>query len=467
MRILFRLLAFLLIFAAVSGGLLYGHALGARGQGQAARQRVGHLFAFPRPESSGTEQTFQQPDESVPPVNVFEDVLDHVQKEFVENNSTNNARLNNGALARMFASLDDPHTFYLDPPLRKARQEALQGVFHGIGAVLTVTRTRRADVEYRHLTVVDTMPGSPAEQAGIQAGDNISEVNGHWVIAYSPLADEQRIVLKNEDEASRRTELKQVVTRFQRGVSLSTALPLLIEGEAKPLKLTLDRPGAPATIKVQVTTARTQVVPVEFRIIANRIGCLRVRQFNAAATKKLADVLHHLPSDVHGLIVDLRGCPGGVQAETGDTADGLAALKTLLQSLTPGGTVALLERRSAAGKHPAIREPLTVAIGANSLPLAVLVDHGTANLAELAALSLQKQGGAKVVGSHTFGDDILPFFAALHGGGGVEMTTAHLLTGSGISLKSGLEPDVTVMASAQRGDAVLSRAVALLEGFGK
>ena len=78
MRFLARLLALSLVVAALGGGFLYGHALGARGQGKSARQRVGRLFPFTKSVPADSDSANQQPDESVPPVNVYEDVLDHV-----------------------------------------------------------------------------------------------------------------------------------------------------------------------------------------------------------------------------------------------------------------------------------------------------------------------------------------------------------------------------------------------------
>ena len=467
MRFLTRLLALSLVFAALGGGFLYGHALGARGQGKSARQRVGRMFPFTK--SVPQDSASQQPDESVPPVNVYEDVLDHVQKEFVENNGTSNARLSNGSLKRMFASLDDPHTYYLDASLRKAHQQALQGHFHGIGAALTVTRTQRADVEYLHLTIVDVMPGSPAERAGLQSGDNITEIDGHWVIAYNPLVDEEQIALKKEDESTRRNELQQARTRFQRGVSLSTALPLLVSGEGKSLQLKVERAGRPEPWKVHVTTATLDVAPVAYRAVDKDLGYLQIHQFNPQAATEIRKALKERDPALRGLIVDLRSNPGGVRSEAEDATDGMEALKALLQPLTPGGAVAVLERRPAAGKQPPLREPLKLLPDAphKPLPLVVLVDRGTANLAELAAQALNLQGGAKIVGSHTFGDDRLPFFGVLKGGAGVEMTTAHLFSANGVSLSRGVEPGVVTANRSSAGDPALQRATALLQATGE
>jgi carboxyl-terminal processing protease len=458
----------LLVVSALGGGFLYGYALGAHGQGKGARQRVGRLFPFSQPTPPDADIASQQPDESVPPANVYEDVLDHVQKEFVENNTTSNARLSNSALARMFASLDDPHAFYLDPALCKARQEAFRGRFQGIGAILTVTRTQRADVEYRHLTIVDVMPDSPAERAGLQSGDNITEVNGHWIIAYNPLVDEEQIALKREDESARRNDLQQVHARFQKGYSLSTALPLLIRGEGKPLQLGVERPGKPADWKLRLTTATTEVDPVIYHVTKQNFGYLQVRQFNPRAASELRETLGQLDSGVRGLIVDLRGNPGGVRSETEDGTDGLEALKALLQPLTSGGVVALLERRPAVGKQPAVREPVKLLSGSDrALPVVVLVDHGTANLAELAAQVLKRARSANIVGSRTFGDDRLPYFATLNGGGGLEMTMAHLLSAEGLRLDHGLDPTVVTADRSASADPALQQANLLLKATGE
>ncbi len=465
MRVLTRLLSLSLVAAALGGGFLYGHALGAHGQGKGARLRVGCLLPFATTDSPDGDNTGHQADESVPPANVYEDVLDHVQKEFVENNVTSDGRLSSSALARMFASLDDPHTFYLDPSLCKSRMQAFQGHFHGIGAVLTVTRTQRADVEYRHLTVVDVMPGSPAEHAGLLSGDNITAIDGHWIIAYNPLVAEEQIALKQEEERSRHNELQQIRTRFQRGFSLSTALPLLIGGEDKPLQVSIERPGKPGGWTVRLITAATEVAPVVYRSAGKNIGYLQIRQFNPRAALEIRGALRGLDPALRGLIVDLRSNPGGVRSESEAATDGLEALKALLQPLTSGGVAAFLERRPAVGKQAPVREPLKLPtdLQRKSLPLIVLVDRGTASLAEVAAQALHALGGAKILGSHTFGDDRLSFFGTLKSGGGVEMTTAHLFSANGASLSRGLEPDLSMAAQSGAGeDPVLQRATLLM-----
>ncbi|HZO90174.1 MAG TPA: S41 family peptidase [Chthonomonadaceae bacterium] len=396
-------------------------------------------------------------DADASPSEVFATVLDYVQRDYVEG-INNESQLSHGALARMFASLDDPKTNFLEPPLRQARQEALAGHFHGIGAALTVTRTKKDDVEYRYLTVVDTMPSSPAEKAGLQPGDHITEINGHWIIAYSIAVDAGRIRASNQDDTAKQEQFKQARDKFKKGYSLIKALTLLSAGEGKPLQLTVERAGQPAPLKLDLTTALTEVHPVEFRTLANRVGYLRVRLFNAKATEEFQRALDKAQGQLKGLIVDLRDNPGGVRAAADADANGYDSALKLIARLTRGGEVAAIERK------PNRREPLTVTPAKSPLevPLAVLVDSGTANLSELVAAALRDAGRAKVIGTRTFGDAILQLFTVLRDGSGVEMATARLLTTEGADLSQGVTPDIAVTSGASGTDAALERALAAL-----
>ena len=189
-------------------------------------------------------------------------------------------KLDNSAIAQMYASLGDPKTHALAPERRKARQAALSGQFEGMGALLAITRSKKADVDYSHLTVVDVMPGSPAEKSGLRSGDNVTELDGHWIINYTIYADADRIAHeKNKDDTARDNEMQQVQQKFKAGIALPRVLDKLEMGEGKTYALTIERPGQPAPVKVSVTTARTQVDPVEYKIVGNKVGYLRIRLF--------------------------------------------------------------------------------------------------------------------------------------------------------------------------------------------
>jgi carboxyl-terminal processing protease len=229
-------------------------------------------------------------------------------------------------------------------------------------------------------------------------------------------------------------------------------------GEGQTYALTVERAGQPAPLKLSLTTGRTQVDPVEYKVVGGKIGYLRIRQFNSKATDEFEAALNKAEG-LKGLILDLRQNPGGVTAEARTSVDGYSAVKKLIARLTPGGAVGALERK------PKQRETLTVTPTASALkiPLVVLVDGGTANLAELTASALREAGKARLVGEHTFGDNVLQLFALLKNGAGVELTAAHLFTVRGMDLARGLEPDVPVNAASGGGrDEALARALAMM-----
>jgi carboxyl-terminal processing protease len=452
---------------AVGVGALVAFASGAFQVGQHLAsdtsrplREFGHLISATAGDRGpfGATSGVAQQDNNVPPADIFETVLDHVKRDFVEDNG-GDQRLSNGALSQLFAALNDPRTNYLDAPTRKARQDALAGRYYGIGAAFIVARVKKQDIDYRYLTVMDVMPGSPAEKSGLRSGDRITEVDGHWIIAYSIADDLDRIRKEGDkDEAARRNELNPIVDRFKAGYTVPKALDRLAQGEGKTYKVTVERPGRTTPLKLDIATALTVVDPVAYRVIDGRVGYLRVRQFNQRATDAFNQALDGVNSDIKGLIVDLRQNPGGVTAEASTGVDGYASARALIARLTPGGKVATIERRANR------REPLTVDPAAANLhlPLVVLVDAGTANLSEMVAAALRDAGKAKIVGTHTFGDDVLQLFAPLQNGAGVEIATAHLRTAAGIDLDRGVSPDIPVSADSSGKDRALDRAVSTM-----
>jgi carboxyl-terminal processing protease len=450
-------LAVLSLTALACAGFAWGRALGARSRPRHESRGLSAMLPFHPRFAGGFNEP--EPNPRIPPDQIFEDVLDKVQQYYVDGGGSG-ARLSNGALTRMLASLDDPRTSFLDPVYREARQDALKGRYHGIGAVLSVLRTKKSGVEYRQLTVVAVMPGSPAEHAGLRSRDVITHVDDRWIITYSMSVESDRIATRTADEDERALQMKDVGKRFKQGISLTKALGVLATGESKTLKVTFLRPAQSTPTSVSIKTGLTEVQPVEYRVLAGRVGYLRVRQFNARATHEFQQALDGAAAPsarLRGLIVDLRDNPGGVRADSSAEVDGFLSARKLMARLTRGGAVATVERR------PNIREPLNImgAKPAITVPRIVLVDQGTANLSEMVAAAL-RDSGARVMGVHTFGDDVLPLFTVFKSGGGVEMTSAHLLTTGGVDLSRGIEPDLPIGPAAVSSDAAVKIALAKL-----
>ena len=375
-----------------------------------------------------------QGQDSISPEVLYEEILQAVKSKYVEEN-INEARLSNNALNRMFASLDDPKTNYLDLRLRQMRQESLQGKFAGIGAMLQYTKLKKGSVDHRNLTVVAVMPNSPAEKAGLQTGDNITGIEGRWVITYPISADIEELV-KDKDltDAQKREAAKKIVERYRTGFTLPKALLQLSTGEGKTLKVKIERLGA--TSEMEVTTGATTVEPVETKQLENGITYLRVRQFNAFATTAFQKALENL-SDAKALVLDLRQNAGGVSAEASTGVDGFQSAKRLIATIA-GTANAKLERK------PNQSEALTIGEGTGKFKgsCVVLVDKGTANLAELVAVALQEAKKAKIIGTRTFGDPTLQLLTIFKNGTGVEMTTAHFMGASGQKWLNGIQPDI-------------------------
>ena len=221
-----RTLTLMLLICVVSGAFFVGRTLGASSQSS----RVNNVVVARRDAVNSSDLTAtaphaQDPPSTVPPADVFEEVLSNIQRNFVEINDIPLSKIDAEAITRMYASLGDPKTHALSGERRRARQSALQGKYYGVGANLAVTRTKKADVDYSHLTVVSVMPGSPAEKAGLRSGDYITELDGRWIINYTFLADADRIShQKYKDDTARDQDVKQVQQKFKAGVSLSKTL---------------------------------------------------------------------------------------------------------------------------------------------------------------------------------------------------------------------------------------------------
>lgn len=435
---------------------------------------VANIEAEPSPAPATFDPATSDTPAGVDPADIYEEALTNVRRNFVEINEFPLTKLDTDGLSRMYASLGDPHTRALTVERCKTRRDALNGKFAGIGATLTIRRTRRADVDYSHLTIVDVMPGSPAEKAGLRTGDRITQVDGRWIINYTIFADTDRIGRdRSLNDDARQQQIDQVNHKFRAGLSLAHALDQLLDGEGRSVTLTIERPDtqnrSSATFNASVTTALSNVDPVTFRLIdgkavnrrpARKIAYLRVRQFNGRAAKEFTDVLSELAEStaLGGLILDLRQNPGGVTSENDSQIDGYAAARKLISLLTSGGPVARIEH------HPGHKDSLSISANANALhtKLVVLVDGGTANIAEMVAAALHDVAHAKLMGTHTFGDNILPLFARFKSGVGVELTTAHLYTLAGADLARGLEPDL-LFADSMNDEQYLNKACSMMD----
>ncbi|MEO6203859.1 MAG: S41 family peptidase [Mycobacteriales bacterium] len=280
---------------------------------------------------------------------------------------------------------------------------AAKGSYAGVGLWLRLDSAQ--------LVVSQVAQDSPAHDAGIAVGDLVTSVDDRSTLGMSPTD----------------------VTSLLRGRPGSTvSLVVAHGGVSRPLTLTRARVAA-----LEVTT--TMLTP--------RVGRISIPAFGQGTGHQVRDAVKALgDKHVTGIVLDLRGDPGGLLAEAVETAS----------AFLDGGDVVSYTRRGEAVRHLAADGK-----GDTRTPLVVLVDGGTASAAEVVAGALQDRGRAVIVGSRTFGKGTVQEPHALPDGSDLALTVATYALPSGRSVEGvGLEPDIDV-----EGNVAVARAVEVLSGL--
>ncbi len=324
--------------------------------------------------------------------------------------------LEGDALSGLAQGLDDYST-YLPPDDQKAAADQLAGTFEGIG-VWVASRDGK-------LTIVAPIPGSPAEEAGIQAGDVILSIDGKSVA----------------------------------GLSDSEALELLKGPAGEKVALSMQR-GASDPYSLEVERRKIPVPVVKYKLdTANNLAIIQIVVFGDKTTAELDAALKAAENDgVDGIVLDLRNNGGGWVQSAQETigrfvpADSGAALYEDFDPNVDGDEV---EQKIISGD-----------VSAYDTPMVVLVNNGTASAAEIVAGALHDYGRATIVGETTFGKGSVQRVHEFEDGSSFRLTFAHWLTPKKHAIdKAGIEPDYDVAASPpnEKGDAQLDAAVQILE----
>lgn len=296
-----------------------------------------------------------------------------------------------GALRGMVAAIGDPHTDYMDPETFARVNEGMSGEYEGIGATV-----QKNDIT-GGLELITIFDGSPAATAGLRPGDHIVRVEGQDVTALT----------QNEIIA-------------------------LVRGPADTLvRLGILRPNEPDILKFEVRRGRILVPSVSSRLIDGAIGYIRLSQFEFSTSQEMRQALQELnANDLDGLVLDLRGNPGGYLTTSIEVAS----------AYLPEGIV-LIER----GPDREIEHPVLGNADAPDVPMVVLVDQGSASASELIAGALQDHHRATIVGIQTFGKGSVQTWRELSNGGGIRITISRWYTPDGNSVsEQGIHPDIIV-----------------------
>lgn len=336
-----------------------------------------------------------------PGFSTLQSVWDLVHDQFVDPDSVDDQTLLYGAARGMVASLGDTgHSTFLDPDEAKAFRAALSGELIGLGISI--------EYEDGEPAVVAPVKNSPAEDAGIQAGDVIVEIDG---IPTLGMTDAE-------------------VSRHLRG------------DEGTPVTLTIDRASAADLLKITVVRGRIDLDPVTWAFLPNGMAIVQLHEFSQGSGKELAKALREIAAagDPNGIVLDLRNNPGGLVNE---------AVTVASQFMPEGSTIYLQQERGGSD------EPVDT-IGndgaALNVPIVVLVNRGSASASEIIAGTLRDNGRAELVGERTYGTGTVVSTFDLDGGAALALGTAFWKTPDGdLAWKVGLEPDVTVRQPTSAG----------------
>ena len=359
----------------------------------------------------------------------FCEAYDRLQREYVDDLDPD--QLAEGAIRGMFQyGVEDPYSGYMPPEQFNQALGDLSGSFGGIGAEMSVRNVENPEdlasctelTATCRLVVVAPLAGTPAEEAGIQAGDVVLAVDGEPV-----------------DGSTMNDQVTQI--RGEPGTDVTLTIQ---RGEDEPFDLTITR----AEIKLQ---------EVETRMIDDHIGYISLNGFSAEASEQFAAGLADLlEQGADQIVFDLRDNPGGYID---------AAQKIASQFIDDG----LIFTQESAGDE--VKEYASTGDGVATdpdLPVVVLVNGGSASASEIVAAALQEHDRATLVGEPTFGKNTVQVWGRLENDGGVRITISRWFTPDHNSVApDGIQPDIDAARSSEtppEEDPALDAALEFLAG---
>lgn len=310
-------------------------------------------------------------------------------------------------------TLDDEYTRFIRPDIAARLREDAGGAVEGIGAFVRET-------EEGFFEIVRPIPGQPAEKAGLLPGDIVIEVDG----------------------------------QSMEGVSFDEVIMLVRGPRGTDVTLTIAREGEEEPLEFTITRVRFEIPTVEYEMLENNIGYVHLQEFNQTATEKMTAALEDLfAQGATAIIFDLRDNPGGFLNQSVMVAD----------MFLPEGVVLFERNRNG------LDETFTSDDGdlAESIPLVVLVNGGSASASEIVAGAIRDNGRAILIGETSFGKGSVQQVHELSDGSELRVTIARWYTPANNTIdKTGIAPDIEVpMAFDAEEDIQLDRAIEyLLEG---
>jgi carboxyl-terminal processing protease len=341
-------------------------------------------------------------------LDIVEEAWEIIFRDYVEKDELDAEALSQGAIKGMVEALDDPYTAYVDAETYQLSASDFEGKFEGIGAYVGIR-----DGQF---VIIAPIPDTPADKAGIRAGDIVLEVDGQ------PTSD----------------------------MSLAEAILKVRGPKGTPVRLLILHRDEDEPVEIEVIRAEIEVPSIHSEMRGD-IAYIQITHFSERTDEELVPVLESIISDgASDIILDLRSNPGGVLEAVVDVAS---------HFLTEGVVVSTVDNQGR-------RFDLTVESKAitTDLPMVVLVDNFSASGSEVLAGALQDHGRATIAGAMTFGKGSVNVLHQLQDGSGLYITTGRWLTPDGRLIEGeGLSPDYELELT---GEDAIQWAVDYLEGSG-
>ena len=323
--------------------------------------------------------------------------------------------LADGLYSGLMNSLGDPYAEYYTPEQWIALQNSTEGIYYGIGAYM------KKDVVTGYPLITGVIRNAPAEEAGIQVDDYIYKVDGTDVC----------------------------------DMNLSDVTDMIKGPEGTTVTINIIRPSTSEELVMTLERRKVETPTVEYKMLEGNIGYISIAEFDAVTVDQFAEALATVKgNDMEGLILDLRGNPGG----------NLSAVVEIARMLLPKGLVVYTEDKYGERKEYDCDGSRCI-----DVPLVVLINGGSASASEILAGAIKDYGIGTLLGTTTYGKGIVQRLIALDDGSAIKLTVSHYYTPLGNDIhKVGVVPDIELEfdAEAYQEDATdnqLERAIELLQ----
>jgi carboxyl-terminal processing protease len=319
----------------------------------------------------------------------FSEVYGRIRQDYVE--PVTDSKLLEDAIRGMLTGLD-PHSAYLDQEQYNELKVGTTGQFGGLGI--------EVGMENGFVKVISPIDDTPAQKAGIKAGD---------------------LIIRLDDKPVK-------------GMSLNDAVKLMRGEPGSEIVLTVVREGVEQPLKIKIVRDVIKVKSVKSRMLEDGYGYVRITSFQSKTGDNVNEAIGELRKngDIKGLVLDLRNNPGGV----------LNAAVAVSDAFLEEGLIVYTDGRVEDAKMRFSATPNDVLRGA---PIVVLINAGSASASEIVAGALQDHKRAIIMGEKTFGKGSVQTILPTSNGGAVKLTTARYYTPSGRSIQAeGITPDVAI-----------------------